>query len=489
MTPRRELPRTSGGDEREVPLASGRPLSELWLQVGPALLVLLVLAVASGQAGGVESSWFLIGLVVAALLSGLGLTAAIGRLRRNSQEVHRRRAEVEERCERLLRETTDGLLALDLMGRIVACDSQTAMLFGYTAEELSSLSLPDLIEQSDTERSRPARPPEFGSKINASGLTKQGTKLNLQLASVPPLVADGSQVWLLVWDRTECAEAKRKLARLEFIAEESPHPIVEADRSGHVRFMNVAAKQQFPELATGGGAHPLLQQLPALVERLQRGRQSSFLREVIVGPRLFEQHITYVPSNDSVRIFSFDVSDRREALRDTLTGLPNRASFRRRLNRVAALAKGDTGYTFAVLFLDLDRFKILNDTMGHTTGDRMLQSVAERLEACLRPSDMVARIGGDEFTILLDGIRDQNEAEVITRRILERLHHGFELEPQTLFTSASVGIALNTVGYDDPLDLVEFADAAMYRAKTEGRARFTVFDPVLDGHAVARRLF
>ncbi len=487
-----QLPDTR--DQLPLRLSGGRPITELWLQVGPAVLGILVVASASAKLAGTAPSWVLGGLAVAGLLAAVALTAAIGNLRKNWQAAHHQRAEHEIRCAQALHEASDGVLSLDLDGRVVGIDAQAAKLFGYATEEVSRLRLDDLIEFPAPETKRQEAPlgtrlPEFGSKIEVAGRAKSEKKLALEVVSVPPPIADGSQVWVLVWDRTEWSEAKRKLARLEFIAEESPHPIVETDPSGQVTFTNASADRRFPELLTAGPLHPLLKDLPALVERLRSGRERSLVREVVVETDLFEQHIAYVPSNGTVRVFSFDVSDRREALRDALTALPNRASFTRRLNRVVALADGDPTYAFAVLFLDLDRFKVLNDTLGHATGDSLLQAVAQRLETCLRPNDLVARMGGDEFTILLDGVHDAAEAELITQRILDRLHQPFALEPKTVFTSASVGIAMSTVGYDEPLDLVAFADAAMYRAKTEGRARLAVFDATVDGRAVPGRLF
>ena len=475
-------------------LAGGRPITELVLQVGPGALALLVLACAAVQLRGAAREWLIAALVVVAMAVALALTASIGNLRRNWQAVHWQRAEQERVSAQALAEAADGVVALDLEGRLLSIDDQAADLFGYAAGDLSTVSLEDLIqlpasvEGNEDGRSR-AAVPEFGKKLETSGRTKAQKTLALEVVSVPPPVADGSQVWLLVWDRTEWVEAKRKLARLEFIAEESPHPIIETDPAGRLTFANAAAERRFPDLRRQDSAHPLLKDLPALVERLQAGRERSLIREVVIEANLFEQHIAYVPSSGTLRVFSFDVTDRREALRDGLTGLPNRASFTRRLHRVSVLAEGDPTYVFAVLFLDLDQFKVLNDTLGHATGDLLLQAVAQRLETCLRPNDMVARMGGDEFTVLLDGVHDQAESEFITQRILDRLHQPFELDPHTVFTSASVGIALSTVGYDEPLDLVAFADAAMYRAKTEGRARLAVFDAPVDGRTVPGRLF
>ena len=488
-----EREREDSGRHDAASFATGRPLTELWLRIGPGALVLALLTLAALNAAPDTPAWASPLLVVVAVVAGLALSVAIGRLQRGWATVHQQRVDQERLCSQTLEHAADGILSVDLEGRLAGADEGAAALFGYSVAELSGVALATLIQlpagSDDAVENAAASLPAFGEKVQASGTSRSARSLVVDVVTVPPPRADGSQVWLLLWDRTELAEAKRKLARLEFIAEESPHPIVEVDTAGDISFTNASAERLFPELKSQGPSHILLQDLGSIAEQLHTGRERSLIREIVIGAGLWEQHITYVPSNGTLRVFSFDVTDRREALRDGLTGLPNRASFLRRLNRVAALADGDPTYAFAVLFLDLDRFKVLNDTLGHPTGDDLLKAVAERLETCLRPNDMVARMGGDEFTILLDGVRDQSEAEAITARILERVHASFELNAQTVFTSASVGIALSPVGYDDPADMVAFADAAMYRAKTEGRARQIVFDVSVDGQSVPGRLF
>lgn len=476
-----------------VSFATGRPLTELWLRVGPGALVLALLTLAALDASTERPPWATPLLVVAAVAAAVALSVAIGRLQRAWAAVHEQRMDHERRCSQTLERAADGILSVDIEGRLAGADEGAASLFGYSVTELSEVALSTLVQlparHDEPVDNAAISLPAFGEKVKARGTTRTKRSLALDVICVAPPRADGSQVWLLLWDRTELAEAKRKLARLEFIAEESPHPILEVNTTGDVSFTNASADRLFPELKAQGSSHPLLQEMGSVSERLSRGREGSLIREITVGTSLWEQHIAYVPSTGTLRVFSFDVTDRREALRDALTGLPNRASFMRRLNRVAALADGDPSYAFAVLFLDLDRFKVLNDTLGHATGDDLLKAVAGRLETCLRPNDMVARMGGDEFTILLDGVRDEAESEAITARILGRLHAPFELNAQTVFTSASVGIAMSPVGYDEPADMVAFADAAMYRAKTEGRARQVTFDTAVDGQAVPGRLF
>jgi diguanylate cyclase (GGDEF)-like protein/PAS domain S-box-containing protein len=171
-----------------------------------------------------------------------------------------------------------------------------------------------------------------------------------------------------------------------------------------------------------------------------------------------------------------DVTDRRSY--DPLTELPNRALFVERLERAMARAIVG-GHRFGVLFLDLDRFKFVNDSLGHLAGDRLLITFARRLEVCVRPGDMVARFGGDEFAILIDGIVGPTDAATVAERIQRALAQPIDLGGHEVYTSASIGIALSTNDVREGDDLLRDADTAMYRAKAAGRARFEVFDAAM----------
>ena len=181
------------------------------------------------------------------------------------------------------------------------------------------------------------------------------------------------------------------------------------------------------------------------------------------------------------------------AFYDPLTGLPNRALFMDRLSHTAERAKRHPNYRFAVLFLDLDRFKIVNDSLGHLVGDQLLVGIAQRLKASLRSEDTVARLGGDEFTILLENIDDANQAIHVADRILQQLKAPFELDGHEVFTAASIGIVLSRevsqgvhpIEYDRPEDLLRDADTALYRAKALGKGRYEVFDQMMHQKAVA----
>ncbi|MEH1844039.1 MAG: EAL domain-containing protein [Nostoc sp.] len=168
-----------------------------------------------------------------------------------------------------------------------------------------------------------------------------------------------------------------------------------------------------------------------------------------------------------------------DAFHDILTGLPNRALFMERLERALMLTKRRTNYTFAVIFLDLDRFKVVNDSLGHMIGDQLLTALARRLENCLRSGDTVARLGGDEFTILLDDLNNINDVTGVVERIHEALTSAFKLSGHEVFTTVSIGIALNKGNYNRPEELLRDADIAMYRAKALGKARHEIFDSTM----------
>ena len=173
-----------------------------------------------------------------------------------------------------------------------------------------------------------------------------------------------------------------------------------------------------------------------------------------------------------------------DAFHDSLTGLPNRALFMDRLGRAMEAARRHPERLFAVLFLDLDRFKVVNDSLGHTFGDRLLISVAARLKQVIRSSDTVARLGGDEFTVLLEGIEQVTDAVRTAQRVHEALQVPFSFDDRELFTTASIGIALSPTGYERPEDVLRDADIAMYRAKARGKARHEVFDKTMHDRAV-----
>lgn len=165
-----------------------------------------------------------------------------------------------------------------------------------------------------------------------------------------------------------------------------------------------------------------------------------------------------------------------DAFHDALTGLPNRMFFMDQLKQSVQRVKRQQQPPFAVLFLDFDRFKIINDSLGHMVGDQLLIAIANKLRGNVRPGDTVARLGGDEFTILLDNLKSPDDPIDMARRLLSNLSENFKLPAREVFITASIGITLSTNGYEHAEDVLRDADTAMYQAKVLGRARYEVFD-------------
>jgi diguanylate cyclase (GGDEF)-like protein/PAS domain S-box-containing protein len=193
-------------------------------------------------------------------------------------------------------------------------------------------------------------------------------------------------------------------------------------------------------------------------------------------------NLLHRPAVEGVVINYRDVTERKrleqqlvhQATHDLLSGLPNRALL---IDRIGQALARRQGAPVALLFLDLDNFKLVNDNLGHGPGDQLIVAVADRLQACSRPGDTVARLGGDEFTLLLDAVTDARDAVEVAERIQEQLRVPIVLDGREVVTSASIGIALHTGDDDTPEALLRRADLAMYRAKLNGKGRCEIFNP------------
>jgi diguanylate cyclase (GGDEF)-like protein/PAS domain S-box-containing protein len=261
-------------------------------------------------------------------------------------------------------------------------------------------------------------------------------------------------------------------------------------------------EQEMLGLSLGDVAHP--DDLAAVlinIDRLVKDKSETFQVEQrflhkrghTVWTLLSVSVVTAAADKSAHLIFQAqDITDRKraeerlfhDALHDSLTGLPNRVLFMDHLKHAVERSRRNKGLHFTVLFLDLDRFKIINDSLGHMVGDQLLVGIARRLETCVRSIDTVARLGGDEFTILLEDLKDPAETVEIVNRIQSELSVPFKLGGHEVFTSVSIGVAPSTTGYERAEDILRDADTAMYRAKSSGKARHEVFDREMHAHAM-----
>src|SRR4029077_19723095 len=245
-----------------------------------------------------------------------------------------------------------------------------------------------------------------------------------------------------------------------------------------------------------------VEEIADILERLRRGEHIAHhdTTRVRKDGTLVDVSITISPILDSrgratgATTIARDITARKraeqqlqhEALHDALTDLPTRAYFVERVSQALARQRREPDYRFAVLFVDLDDFKAVNDRLGHVAGDRLLTEIAARLRTCVRPGDVVARLGGDEFTLLLEEITGLPDGERAARRIQDALARPVSLEGQDIVATASIGVVLSGSHYAQPQDLLRDADLAMYQAKQHGRSCFQVFEVAMRESAQAR---
>src|SRR5438477_1418386 len=290
------------------------------------------------------------------------------------------------------------------------------------------------------------------------------------------------------------ANAEERESRVRAVMDNVADGLLTFDQQGTIDSCNPAAERIFGIPAATITGQSITRLLPTI------GAQVSLHREVDAAradgtPVSLDVAITAIPQADPPRLIAVvrDISERKAfeeqlrhmAFHDDLTGLPNRALFMDRVEHALARANSQAS-SIAVLFIDLDNFKVVNDSLGHAAGDRLLNSLSTRLRACLDPRATLARFGGDEFTILLEDIANVGDAQEVARRVRDVLRRSIGIAEREVFATASIGIAVSTPGKDTPGDLVRNADVAMYRAKANGRAGFVVFDRTLDAVAVGR---
>ena len=424
---------------------------------------------------------------------------------------------LDQRYRSLFEESRDAVYITAHDGRFLDVNRSFLEMFGYTRDDLLRRNAAELyVDVSDRQR--------FQREVEARGSVRDyevrlrrgdGTVLHALLSAAAYHDSDGHALWYqgIIHDFSARKEAEDALARSEHFA----RTIVSSVAEGVVvydRELRYQVWNRFMEELTGTKAEELIgkRALDSFPHLKQYGIDT-LLERALAGERVRSEDTPYrvpssgrdgwvtalyaphvAPNGEIIGVVAIihDVTERKRAeeqllhnaFHDSLTGLPNRALFLDRLERLIKHTQRHPHYCFAVLFLDLDRFKVINDSLGHGIGDDLLIAIGHRLEACLREGDSVARLGGDEFAILLDDVRDVNEAIRVADRIERELAAPFYMRGHEVFTSTSIGIALSTPSYTKPGELLRDADTAMYRAKTDGRGHYEVFDREMHLEAV-----
>ena len=357
--------------------------------------------------------------------------------------------------------------------------------------------------------------------IEETQLTGDGSRIHIDTSKVPLRSADGRIVGVLgiYADDTERKRKEETLAQnkeaMELLLASTSEAIVGVDIEGRCMFCNPAALRllgyESPEELLGKNVHELIHHsdtdgkaLPVEECRIRRAiREGKIIHcdDEVLWRRDGTSFPAEVWSHPQVRsgrqvgavVTFLDITERKQmeeelraaARTDKLTGLPNRALLCDRLGQAMWRAKRLKDYRYAVLFLDFDRFKTINDSLGHDVGDRLLQEIGRRLQATVRPSDSLsqqapghtsARLGGDEFVVLLDGIASADDAIRVANRLLKALCQPYRLDEHTVHATASVGIVTSDMAAGSADDVLCDADTAMYEAKLAGKGRYVVFD-------------
>lgn len=287
--------------------------------------------------------------------------------------------------------------------------------------------------------------------------------------------------------------AKEDLKWLASFPERSPIPIIELNYGGDITYINPIAKDLFPDLKEKVFSHPFLVGITEMVSEATHKGNLPVIREIEIEEKYYHQTISIVSEKNLIRIYAIDITERKEAEKelfynaffDRLTGFFNKAFFLQRISYVMGLAKKISDYKYAILLLNIDRFKVLNDSLGHSAGDKLLISIANRLKESLEPQHTISRLAGDEFGILLEDIKDEFTYVIKTiEKIQRNLSNQFKIDSSEIFITTSIGIVFGSEDYSSAEDIIRDADTALHKAKSIGRAKYEFFNKEMHKKAI-----
>jgi diguanylate cyclase (GGDEF)-like protein/PAS domain S-box-containing protein len=467
-----------------------------------------------------DGSQFLASVTFTALRDADGKLRGFSEISRDLSESK----ESEARYRGLLEAAPDAMVVVDQGGEIVLLNVQAEKQFGYRRDELIGQKVKNIIPKGFAERliadgtrsAAEALAQHIGTGIELNGRRKDGSEFPIEIMLSPLESAEGILVTAAIRDISVRKAAEEHLAQMEGryrgLLEAAPDAMVVVDQGGEIVLLNVQAEKQFgyrrDELigqkvkniipkgfaerlvadALRSAEDALAQQIGTGIELNGRRKDGSeFPIEIMLSPLEGAEGVLVTAA-----IRDITTRKKAEALmihsseHDFLTGLPNRMLLSDRVNQAIRLAIRHKKKV-AVLFLDLDGFKHINDSLGHPTGDKLLQSVGKRLVDCVRGSDTVSRQGGDEFVVLLSEEEDSEDASVTAKKMLRAVAEAHFVDQHDLHVTCSVGVSLYP---DDGLNaetLIKNADTAMYQAKENGRQTYQYFKPAMNVRAVERQ--
>ncbi|PHM18532.1 MAG: GGDEF domain-containing protein [Sulfuricurvum sp. PD_MW2] len=411
------------------------------------------------------------------------------------------------RLRTLLNSATDGVHIIDMNGKIIEYSPSFASMLGYTNDEMAKLNIFDIDPKFSIQEILSAFEPLPEEPITLETMyrSKNGEFIDVEITAQKILLDDERYIYASSRDITEHKKSEKELKKLSQAIEQSPNTVIITDLAARIEYVNNAFTA-----STGYTLDEIIGKNPRFLqsgktpttvyidlwEKLKQGKSwngeftnlskdgKEFTEEVTISPIIQpDGNIThYMAIKD-------DITEKKRAAErihylanyDLLTGLPNRSQLNDRIQYALNDAKRNAG-EIALLFLDLDRFKDINDTLGHSIGDLLLRELAKRVKKLLREEDTLSRLGGDEFIFMLPHTSTQGAA-FVAEKILDVLTQSFDINENELNVTASIGIAIYPYDGSDPDTLTKNADAAMYEAKQKGRNNYQFFTKAMQENA------